>query len=121
LGERFATSLEVAGHATPVIFVRGGWGKIDAAASTLYAIDRWSLSIVVNLGTCRPHLAGDDLPQPVQCSPFVAGDANLDPAPIVGLHKRCAAVAGDRESDAIARIAARNVVPCLIRAARATW
>lgn len=35
-----------------VLYVHGGWGKIDAAASTQYAIDRWHPRLVVNLGTC---------------------------------------------------------------------
>jgi adenosylhomocysteine nucleosidase len=36
----------------PVIFTHGGWGKIDAAASAQYAIDRWCPRLLVNLGTC---------------------------------------------------------------------
>ncbi|HZW02568.1 MAG TPA: 5'-methylthioadenosine/S-adenosylhomocysteine nucleosidase [Anaerolineaceae bacterium] len=35
-----------------VMFVHGGWGKISAAASTQYAIDRWKPALLVNLGTC---------------------------------------------------------------------
>ncbi len=35
-----------------VIFAHGGWGKISAAASAQYAIDRWQPSLLVNLGTC---------------------------------------------------------------------
>lgn len=35
-----------------VIFIHGGWGKIAAAASTQYALDRWSPRLLVNLGTC---------------------------------------------------------------------
>ena len=31
-GEWLAVSLEVAGRAAPIVFVQGGWGKIDAAA-----------------------------------------------------------------------------------------
>jgi adenosylhomocysteine nucleosidase len=34
------------------IVMRGGWGKIDAAASAQYAIGRWRPSLLVNLGTC---------------------------------------------------------------------
>ena len=33
-------------------FLHGGWGKIAAAASTQYAIDRWSPALLINLGTC---------------------------------------------------------------------
>lgn len=36
----------------PVIFFSGGWGKIAAAASAQYVIDRWRPSLLVNLGTC---------------------------------------------------------------------
>ena len=35
-----------------VRFFHGGWGKIAAAGSAQYAIDRWHPSLVVNLGTC---------------------------------------------------------------------
>lgn len=34
------------------LFFKGGWGKISAAASTQYAIDRWRPNLLVNLGTC---------------------------------------------------------------------
>ena len=37
---------------TPIIFFLGGWGKIAAAASAQYAIDRWQPDLLVNLGTC---------------------------------------------------------------------
>jgi adenosylhomocysteine nucleosidase len=33
-------------------FVYGGWGKISAAASCQYAIQKWQPGTVVNLGTC---------------------------------------------------------------------
>jgi hypothetical protein len=32
--------------------MRGGWGKIDAAASARYAISRWHPSLIANLRTC---------------------------------------------------------------------
>jgi adenosylhomocysteine nucleosidase len=41
-----------------VVFLQGGWGKISAAASTQYAITRWSPDLLVNLGTCG-GLAGE--------------------------------------------------------------
>jgi len=34
------------------LLVQGGWGKISAAASVQYAIDRWNPENIVNLGTC---------------------------------------------------------------------
>jgi len=47
-GEAFQQ--ELAG--IPCIFVHGGWGKIAAAGSTQYAIDRWQPELLINLGTC---------------------------------------------------------------------
>jgi adenosylhomocysteine nucleosidase len=35
-----------------VILFNGGWGKISAAASTQYVIDRWKPKLLINLGTC---------------------------------------------------------------------
>jgi adenosylhomocysteine nucleosidase len=40
------------GNSLPVIFFHGGWGKIAAAASTQYVIDRWQPELLINLGTC---------------------------------------------------------------------
>ncbi|MEN8098231.1 MAG: 5'-methylthioadenosine/S-adenosylhomocysteine nucleosidase [Chloroflexota bacterium] len=36
----------------PILFFHSGWGKIASAASTQYVIDRWQVSLLVNLGTC---------------------------------------------------------------------
>ena len=41
---------DIAGQRTVVL--QGGWGKIDAAASAQYAIDRWRPTTIFNLGTC---------------------------------------------------------------------
>jgi len=49
-GEWFAR--EVGAGREPVVFFHGGWGKIAAAGSTQYAIDRWKPRMLVNLGTC---------------------------------------------------------------------
>ncbi|MEN6310925.1 MAG: 5'-methylthioadenosine/S-adenosylhomocysteine nucleosidase, partial [Acidobacteriota bacterium] len=35
-----------------VVVFHGGWGKVDAAASTQSVIDRWNPPVLVNLGTC---------------------------------------------------------------------
>ncbi len=35
-----------------VVFMHGGWGKVAAAGSTQYAIDRWRPERIINLGTC---------------------------------------------------------------------
>jgi len=35
-----------------VVVFHGGWGKVAAAASTQYVIDRWNPPVLVNLGTC---------------------------------------------------------------------
>lgn len=47
-GETFSTT--IAGQT--VRFLHGGWGKVAAAGSTQYAIDRWSPERIINLGTC---------------------------------------------------------------------
>ncbi len=47
-GEWFET--DIAGR--PLIFLQGGWGKVAAAASTQYLLDRWQPQLLVNLGTC---------------------------------------------------------------------
>ena len=51
-GQRFVAALDVDGHQERVLFFHGGWGKIAAAASTQYVIDRWSPALLINLGTC---------------------------------------------------------------------
>jgi nucleoside phosphorylase len=35
-----------------VQFLHGGWGKVAAAGSAQYAIDRWQPARIINLGTC---------------------------------------------------------------------
>ena len=58
-GESFAVALPAEGRIPrPVVFFHGGWGKIDAAAGTQYAIDRWRPKLLLNLGTCG-GFAGD--------------------------------------------------------------
>jgi adenosylhomocysteine nucleosidase len=44
--------MDVAGRDEPILFFYGGWGKIGAAASAQYVIDRWHPELLVNLGTC---------------------------------------------------------------------
>lgn len=52
LGEWFARDVGFADGQRRVIFFHGGWGKIAAAASTQYVIDRWHPPYLINLGTC---------------------------------------------------------------------
>jgi adenosylhomocysteine nucleosidase len=47
-GETFNTTLE----GQSFVFFHGGWGKIAAAGSTQYVIDRFQPELLVNLGTC---------------------------------------------------------------------
>ena len=35
-----------------LIYFHGGWGKIAAAGSTQFAIDRWHPDLLINFGTC---------------------------------------------------------------------
>ncbi len=147
-------SLAVAGRAEPVIFLHGGWGKVAAAASTQYAIDRWQPELLVNLGTCGGfegaidqgaivlaertliydivELMGDpeaellhyatelDLswletpPIPVRRDLLISADRDLDAEALPDLRSRYGAAAGDWESGAIAYVARRNGVRCLI-------
>jgi adenosylhomocysteine nucleosidase len=52
VGEWFVSPVDVKGKPYEVIFFHGGWGKISAAATTQYVIDRWAPLLLVNLGTC---------------------------------------------------------------------
>lgn len=52
LGAWFARDVSFADGTRRVIFLHGGWGKIAAAASTQYVIDRWHPRYLLNLGTC---------------------------------------------------------------------
>lgn len=47
-GNWFEASL---GDRRSVIF-HGGWGKMAAAGSTQYVIDRWNPQVILNIGTC---------------------------------------------------------------------
>src|SRR5262245_23290709 len=51
-GETFERTFDVAGRPTRVVFLHGGWGKVAAAGSAQYAIDRWHPAYVINLGGC---------------------------------------------------------------------
>jgi adenosylhomocysteine nucleosidase len=51
-GEYFVMELPIAGRNEPVLFFSGGWGKVAAAASAQYVIQRWSPKILLNMGTC---------------------------------------------------------------------
>jgi len=48
LGEWFITT--IAGEEVTVF--HGGWGKIHAAASAEYVIEKWRPDLIINLGTC---------------------------------------------------------------------
>ncbi len=154
-GAWFTTTVAVRGVAEPVIFLHGGWGKIAAAASTQYALERWSPRLLVNLGTCGgfegeievgtillvertlvydiieqmsdpvdalEHYATDldlswleePLPQPVRRELLLSADRDLVIEEVPRLQADFGAVAADWESGAIAYVAARNGVRCLI-------
>ena len=52
LGQWFEYEITVNDEPETVTFLHGGWGKIAAAASAQYAIDRWSPRLLMNVGTC---------------------------------------------------------------------
>ena len=45
----------------PVQFFHGGWGKISAAASAQYVIDKFSPDLLINLGTCGGFEGGTNI------------------------------------------------------------
>jgi adenosylhomocysteine nucleosidase len=155
LGDTFEAALPVNGQQEPVCFFHGGWGKIAAAASAQYAIDRWAPELLVNLGTCGGFAGeiergtiilvertlvydiieqmgdanaaiahyttaldlswlGEPYPHPVQRALLVSADRDLLMEAIPRLRAQYQAIAGDWESGAIAYVAARNHVRCLI-------
>jgi len=138
-----------------MIFFHSGWGKISAAATTQYVIDRWQPDLIVNLGTCGgiageieigeiilvertivydiieqmgdydehiAHYSTDldlswldfDFPNFVKRTLMVSGDRDLLVEEIPELKAKFGAVAGDWESGAIAWVASRNGLRCLI-------
>lgn len=151
LGQWFETRI----GGRPVVFFHGGWGKIAAAASAQYVIDRWRPRLLINLGACGgirgeiekgtillveravvydiveqmtdpeaaiAHFTTDldlswldgDPPQPVRRSLIVSGDRDLIPDEAPSLKEKFGAAAADWESGAIAWVAARSGVRCLI-------
>lgn len=135
--------------------MHGGWGKVAAAGSTQYAIDRWSPKRIVNLGTCggfegyihrgdvilaektviydiiekmsdpdqaiEKYSVTFDLswlppppPQEVIIGTMVSADRDLLSEDIPHLVKKYNARVADWESGAIAWVAKRNHLPCLI-------
>jgi adenosylhomocysteine nucleosidase len=155
LGEWFVAEIDTGGKRDTIHFFHGGYGKIAAAASTQYVIDRWNPRVLMNLGTCGgfaghvergaviladrtlvydivermgdtgeaiAHFATDidlawlpaDHPQPVRRALLVSADRDLACDEIRVLRERYGAIAGDWESGAIAYVAARNRVRCLI-------
>jgi adenosylhomocysteine nucleosidase len=52
-GEYFLKNIKTRdGREHPVLVFFGGWGKVPAAASAQYVIDRWKPAAIFNLGTC---------------------------------------------------------------------
>jgi adenosylhomocysteine nucleosidase len=155
LGQWFTHQLELPDSVEPVVFFHGGWGKIAAAASAQFVIDRWSPVALLNLGTCggfagdiekgtivlvdrtvvydiieemtdpdeaAAHFAteidlswlAEPYPQPVRRSVLVSADRDLRADDIPWLKAKFGAVAADWESGAVAWVAAKNSVRCLI-------
>jgi adenosylhomocysteine nucleosidase len=51
-GEFFTHAVDTAAGRQQVVVFHGGWGKIAAAGSAQYVIDRWRPELLINLGTC---------------------------------------------------------------------
>jgi adenosylhomocysteine nucleosidase len=111
-----------------VVFFHGGYGKVAAAGSTQYAIDRWHPTLVVNIGTCGGfgarkvgdivlasettiydivEMMGD--PDEAIADYRTAIDTAVWPARLAGKVVRGPLVSGDRDLDpaAIAGLAAK--------------
>jgi adenosylhomocysteine nucleosidase len=161
MGETFIATLDNGGKKMEIRFFHGGWGKISAAATTQYAIDRWQPEMLVNLGTCggfagriergtillvertivydiieqmsNPEEAIEHFSTELDLSwldigsfktegnkpPFVrgllvSGDRDILAGDITNLIERYGAVAADWESGAIAWVAKKNGLRCLI-------
>lgn len=138
-----------------VCFIHGGWGKVAAAGSTQYVIDRWNPKRMINIGSCggfKDHVEQGDVilvqktiiydifeqmsdpdqaiqkftvdfdlswlppttPQPVLVETLLSADRDINPNEIPWLIEKFKAVAADWESGAIAWVARRNNIPCLI-------
>ncbi len=151
MGESFLADLGTG----RLCFFHGGWGKIAAAATTQYVIDRLAPELIVNLGSCGgfegqiergtvilaektlvydiieqmsdpeeavAHFTTDlDLswrpqpdPYPVARGLLVSADRDIVAGEIPALIKKYGAAAADWESGAIAWVARRNGVRCLI-------
>jgi adenosylhomocysteine nucleosidase len=150
-GDCFVTSIDE----QRVSFLHGGWGKVAAAASAQYAIDRWQPDRIINLGTCGgfsgqvtrsavilvektiiydiieqmtdfdqaiEHYSvefdlswlPDTPPQPVIRGTLVSADRDILPEDIPELIRKYNAAVADWESGAIAWVAYKNGLPCLI-------
>ena len=155
LGEYFDLLPDTGTHDKVTRFFHGGWGKISAAATAQFAIDRWQPDLLVNLGTCggfegritrgtiilvtqtivydileqmsdpaeaishystKLDLAWlpDRLPHPVVRGLLVSADRDILVGDIPGLVEKYGAVAADWESGAIAWVAKKNGLRCLI-------
>jgi adenosylhomocysteine nucleosidase len=161
MGETFTVALSTGERDTEGRYFHGGWGKISAAATTQYVIDRWQPDLLVNLGTCGGfagrisrgtiilaektllydiieqmedpdeaiayyttemdlswiddgRLTTDHSPSSVVRGLLVSADRDIVAGEIEGLVEKYGAVAADWESGAIAWVAKRNGVRCLI-------
>jgi len=138
-----------------ILFFQGGWGKISAAASTQYAIQRWRPRLIINIGTCggfKGEICSGEIllaeetvvydileqmgdqhealahytteldlswlqepyPITVRRGRLISADRDILPADIPMLKSNFGVVAADWESAAIAWVAKRNNVACLI-------
>jgi len=138
-----------------VQFLHGGWGKVAAAGSTQYAIDRWKPQRLVNLGTCGGFKGQvkrgavilaqktiiydiieqmtdynqaitkysvdfdlswlpEEAPQPITIGTIVSADRDILPDDIPDLIRKYGASVADWESGAIAWVAQKNDLPCMI-------
>ena len=51
-GEYFNTKMNINSKQINIVYFHGGWGKIAAAGSAQYVIDKFNPEYIINLGTC---------------------------------------------------------------------
>ena len=89
-GEWFPLAIEAGRRTVSTAFFQGGWGKISAAASTQYAIDRWQPALIVNLGACgglKGHIEQGTLVIANQTVVYDIVEQMFDPAEAIDFYR----------------------------------
>jgi nucleoside phosphorylase len=131
-GEWFPYNFDVQERSVGVTFFQTGCGKIPAAAATQFVIDKCNPKTIINLGTCGGFSGKINREDIIIVEKTVIYDINersghhdeqiekytteldFDPEKINYLFEKYGAIAADWESGAIAYVAKKNGMECLI-------